>query len=80
MKTGMLWYDNDPKSNLETKVTRAGSYYLNKYGRRPNLAYVHPSMLAEKLQQAGGVEIRATRQVLPNHIWIGISEPEAVMQ
>ena len=75
MKTGMLWYDNDPKTNLEVKVTRAASYYQHKYGLHPDLCYVHPSMLAEKVQRAAGIEIRATSQVLPNHLWIGVNEP-----
>lgn len=46
MKIGMLWYDNDPKADLGLKIERAASYYQNKYGRTPNLCFVHPSMLS----------------------------------
>jgi len=45
MNIGMLWFDNDPKAGLDTKVERAAVYYRNKYGRIPTLCYVHPTML-----------------------------------
>lgn len=45
MKTGMLWFDNDPKTNLAAKIIRAVEYYTKKYGRVPNLCLIHPSML-----------------------------------
>jgi hypothetical protein len=45
MNIGMLWFDNDPKAGLTTKVERAAVYYLNKYGKSPNLCFVHPTML-----------------------------------
>lgn len=45
MKIGMLWFDNDPKSNLDTKIERAVVYYQGKYGRSPTLCFVHPSMI-----------------------------------
>ena len=43
METGMLWYDNDPKTTLTDKVARAVEYYRKKYGRDPNLCLVNPS-------------------------------------
>jgi hypothetical protein len=45
MNVGMLWFDNDPKSNLDAKISRAATYYRDKYGRAPTLCFVHPSML-----------------------------------
>jgi hypothetical protein len=45
MNIGMLWFDNDPKAELTTKVERAAVYYLKKYGKNPNLCFVHPTML-----------------------------------
>lgn len=84
MNIGMLWFDNDPKAELGTKIERAATYYRKKYGQNPTLCFVHPSMLAEKgagqsepakekALQSGGVEVRLTRSVLPNHFWIGIN-------
>ena len=88
MKVGMLWFDNDVKADLNTKVERASSYYQKKYGRSPTLCFVHPSMLPEngkevssqkgekkkeKHYTSGNVELRGTLTVLPNHFWIGVN-------
>jgi len=83
MKIGMLWFDNDPKTELKVKIERAALYYRNKYGKEPTLCFVHPSMLpaaengssepAAPEIKTGGVEVRSTRSVLPNHFWIGVN-------
>jgi len=86
MKIGMLWFDNDPKCELPGKIERAATYYQKKYGRRPDLCFVHPCMIntnaspvgdngekPEPVLIAGNVEVRANRSVLPNHLWIGIN-------
>ncbi|MBN2549099.1 MAG: hypothetical protein JXB15_08080 [Anaerolineales bacterium] len=93
MDIGMLWFDNDPKAGLDAKIERAAAYYRSKYGRKPTLCFVHPTMLAktgwptqnpivgddrEKSFVAAGVEVRSHRSVLPNHLWIGVNPtPEA---
>ncbi len=81
MKTGMLWFDNDPKTDLEVKIKQAATYYQKKYGRKPNLCFVHPSMLKEPpANSQNGVEIKANRSILPHHLWIGLREtPEAIL-
>ena len=65
MNIGMLWFDNDPKAEMNTKIARAGDYYQHKYGKSPNLCFVHPSMLlngtgqpAEKGIGPDDIEIR----------------------
>ena len=73
MNVGMLWFDNDNKSDLVTKINRAASYYHTKYGKAPNLCFVHPSMLGSNTWQGAGIEVRATRSVLPNHFWLGVN-------
>lgn len=78
MKTGMLWYDNDPKTDLPAKIERAAAYYRQKYGQTPNLCFVHPSMLKDAPPpDRNGIEVKTTRQVLPYHLWLGIHEPMA---
>ena len=83
MYIGMLWFDNDSKTELNAKVARAADYYQRKYGQTPNMCYVHPSMLTrnssvlEAAVRAGSVEVRGLSTVLPNHFWIGISAKEA---
>ncbi len=71
MTIGMLWFDNDPKASLNDKIARAVEHYQKKYGQRPNLCYVHPSMLPEE-SRGGPVEVKTNRFVQPNHLWIGI--------
>ena len=87
MNIGMLWFDNDPKVNLDAKIERAALYYTRKYGKNPTLCFVHPSMLANPATKNGGeslpvqikslaagrIEVRSNRSVLPNHFWIGVN-------
>ncbi len=93
MNVGMLWFDNDPKAEFSTKIERAARYYQNKYGRSPNLCFVHPSMLPANPSvkeveptreeahsssiRSAGVEVRPAKTVLPNHFWIGINSSPA---
>jgi hypothetical protein len=71
MNIGMLWYDNDPKATLETKIQRAVDYYRKKYGAAPNLCFVNTKTEGEGPE---GIEVRRTHQVLKNHLWLGKSE------
>ncbi len=73
METGMLWFDNDPRSDLPAKVSRAADYYQKKYGKKPEVCFVHPSV-AQETQRCNGIEIRGSQMVLPNHLWIGLLE------
>ena len=73
MNTGMLWFDNDPKADLAIKIQRAADYYRKKYGETPDLCFVNPSMVgASPVPQAGKIEVRTNRSILPHHFWIGI--------
>jgi hypothetical protein len=78
MNVGMLWFDNDPRTALTAKVSRAADYYRQKYGQVPNLCLVHPSMLGEHLSfvegQLGKVAVRSNRVIQPGHLWIGNEE------
>ncbi|MFN2151479.1 MAG: hypothetical protein ACK2T5_07785 [Anaerolineales bacterium] len=92
MDIGMLWFDNDKQADLRSKIERAAAYYRDKYGKMPNLCFVHPCMIPnttrESLVNAGGqvaenhltnsqgVEIRTSNTMLPNHFWIGINRQE----
>jgi hypothetical protein len=55
MNIGMLWFDNDPKAEVNTKIERAAAYYQNKYGKSPDLVFVHPSMMAPDASAEGGM-------------------------
>lgn len=84
MKIGMLWFDNDKQTDLVTKIETASAYYFQKYGKRPNICFVHPSMLPRRenpsenqkeadTYKAGNVVVRSNQSVLPNHLWIGVN-------
>jgi hypothetical protein len=73
MTIGMLWFDNDSKADLETKIHRAAQYYHTKYGKEPNLCLLHPRTLGTTTWKNSGIEVRTTRSVLPNHFWLGIN-------
>jgi len=73
MNIGMLWFDNDNKSDLATKIQRAVNYYHTKYGKAPNLCLVHPKTLGNGSFNGKFIEVRTTRSVLPNHFWLGVN-------
>lgn len=74
MDIGMLWFDNDPKVDLSGKVAKAAAYYQRKYGEKPNLCFVHPSMLPENQVKAGAVAVCSNSTIQPNHFWIGVQQ------
>ncbi|NIW48028.1 MAG: hypothetical protein GWN30_25750, partial [Gammaproteobacteria bacterium] len=51
MNVGMLWFDNDPKSDIFSKVNRAAAYFTQKYGEKATLCFIHPSMMNGKASE-----------------------------
>ena len=76
MHTGMLWFDNDPKTTLSVKIQKAMDYYSKKFGRITDICLVHPSMLdsGQKQFELGKLTIRPYRPVMPGHLWIGVED------
>lgn len=75
MRIGMLWFDDSNQRDLAAKVDRAANHYHAKYGMRPNICYVHPSMLIERaFAPIAGLEVRPSNTVLPGHLWLGREE------
>ena len=74
MNAGMLWFDNDPKTALSTKIEKAVNYYQKKYGRKPNLCLINPNSLNGEKSEDGKITIRPYRPVLPGHLWIGVED------
>jgi hypothetical protein len=80
MNTGMLWFDNDPKTTLDVKIQKAAEFYRHKYGRVPDLCMVNPGNLEKSPQQVEAAQsskilIRPLRSIMPGHLWIGVDEP-----
>jgi hypothetical protein len=69
-KIGLLWYNPKLMQDYDKALDEVRDYYYKKYNRSGSVTvYVNPSCVKEtKLQ---GITIKATRSVLPNHIWIG---------
>ena len=76
MRVGMLWLDDSPRRSLEEKVRLAAAYYRQKYGRQPDLCYVHPTMLLEGRLEVDGVVVRPLKDILPQHLWLGVAEAQ----
>ena len=72
MNTGMLWFDNDHKMDFLTKMNRATEYYQKKYGQKPTLCFVHPSMEFIPPPKTSGIDVQTDKMILPNHFWLGI--------
>jgi hypothetical protein len=80
MDTGMLWFDNNKRDTLSTRIEQAVKYYQQKYGQRPNRCFIHPTMIKtnhpDSLASTNGIEIRTTVYILPNHFWLGIDSED----
>ena len=78
MESGIMWLDNDEKVEITIKLNNAAKYYFNRYGCRPDICFVHPSMLPEGLSLYNGIRLIASSAIIPFHFWIGIQEKEQV--
>jgi hypothetical protein len=74
MNIGMMWFDNDPKTSLATKIARAAEYYRAKYGRTPDICLVNPNTTIGEVM--GNITIRSCKTILPGHLWIGVEDVE----
>ncbi len=73
MYKGMMWFDNDPATTLETKVRKAAAFYQNKHGSPATCCMIHPATAGEPaVKEVIGIEITTSRSVLPNHFWMGV--------
>lgn len=90
MKTGLLWFDNDPKRTLQEKLTRATEGYKKRTGKDANECHINLGdfdraaevviLKAAKpdvpLEELfiNGIKVKPSRTVLENHLWIGVSD------
>lgn len=77
MKISMMYFDNNPKSTLDAKVQGAAEYYRQKHSLTPTECWINPAMFpntAGEVYHVGSIEVRKSRQVLPNHFWIGVAD------
>lgn len=74
MKIGLLWFDNDPKRTLETKISEGAKRYYEKFGLSPNACYVNPASMAQEKAQIGELLVIASQRILLHHFWLGVTE------
>ena len=89
MKTGLLWYDGDPRRDLEAKVRRASHRYHTKFGLWPNTCHAHPAAVGDVGNAGARIAVTKPRRdqpdivvrvlpsptVLRDHFWVGCEEP-----
>ena len=72
MQTGLLWFDDDPKVPFASKVERAARRYRERFGRSPDVCYVHPRTCAGISAMPAGVQVIALSTVRPDCFWVGL--------
>ncbi len=72
MKTGLLWFDDSPRMPSADKVVKAVRRYREKFGRSPNVCYVHPSTVVDVQALSAEVRVVVSSSVQPNHFWVGV--------
>jgi hypothetical protein len=80
MNEGLLWADFDKKRDLADKVTRAADRYRVKFGRRPNLCYVHESAVGNGTLEFDGVRVVGAHNTLKHHFWIGVENEQELRE
>ncbi len=47
MKSGLLWYDADPKKPIWDKIEEAAQRYYEKFGVQPNTCFINPAAMPQ---------------------------------
>jgi len=71
MKTGMMWYGGAARE-LGEVIADGATYYRNKYGSRPNVAFVHPDELKRLKFAPEGINVQPNGMVQKNYVWMGV--------
>lgn len=67
VKSGWMWFDNDPKTSLDDKLRQASERYRQKFGQKPRLCYVNGSALADSQSAGGALQMRSAGNVSPGY-------------
>lgn len=78
MQAGMMWFDNDKNTSLSAKVSKAAAYYQKKYGKKPDLCMVNPSMIDSKDKLDAKITVRPYQPIVSGHLWIGIDDSRVI--
>jgi hypothetical protein len=75
---GWLWFDDDPKTSLEEKVSQASARFRQKFGRAPRVCYVSLTALGETQPAPGPVQVQGASNVLRGHFLFVVEEQPVV--
>ena len=70
---GMLWLDATRDRPLHVKIKRAAKHYEEKFGRVPNVCYVHSNALPGEFSLDVPIQVLGAQEILPHHFWLGVS-------
>ena len=71
MISGMLWYDNDQKKDINSKILTAVNYYKNKYGAEPNYCLLNSKTGSLQDINIENINIAISDSILIHHFLIG---------
>jgi hypothetical protein len=77
MREGLLWYDDNPKLPLAAKIREAVRRYRDKFGRSPDLCFVHPDTLADSAELPNFITVATRATIGPNNFWVGVKRSGA---
>jgi len=77
MRTGLLWFDDNPRLPIAAKIEKAARRYRERFGRSPNICYVHPQTLAGAEELPTHVQVVGKVTIQPDNFWIGVKTSRA---
>lgn len=75
MKSGLLWYDATEKPLVE-KIENAAARYQDKFGARPNRAFVSPADMLTLAGESNDITVEAKITILKNYVWLGVEDAQ----
>ena len=69
-EVGLLWFDDNPRVPLAAKIESAVRRCQERFGRSPDVCYVHPRTLAGAQGLPIHPRVVERASVLPNHFWV----------
>ena len=72
MVTGMIWFDNDPKKNINDKIKFAIQFYKRKFGNEPTICSINPKFKELLFFTDSELNVEYNLNISPDHIWLGI--------
>ena len=74
MKEGMLWYVNDPGSDIAESIGKAVDFFKGKYGYGPLACYVPSTALESEFLFDDTLKVIPDDKVIKNHLWLEFPE------